>query len=108
MVFGIVYEYIERAMGMSMYIGKASGLYGYNKTLEIVHRRHMFGRDPVPFDFVLRENERVFYLQIVDRMESEVGYALQAMLKPVEKERIRERKPHYNCVRMIGKTANKT
>lgn len=99
MVFGIIYEYVDAETGESAYVGKASGLYGREKTLQVVHRRHMTGHTPVPFDFLLRGDERAFVLRVVDRLESDTGTALQAVLKPLEKTRVRERQPRYNRVR---------
>jgi hypothetical protein len=99
MVFGVIYEYAERATGQSAYIGKAVGLYGHRKTLQAVHRRHMRGLAPVPFDFLLRKDECAFDLSVIDVLESGTGSTLQAILKPMEKQRVRERCPRYNCVR---------
>jgi hypothetical protein len=108
MMSGIIYEYVERLTNTSAYIGKASGFYSPKKTLENAHRRHMRGRSPVPFDFMLRQNEQAFELRILDILESETGCTLQEMIKHIEKEMIHERKPQYNCVRSTGKTQNKT
>ena len=48
MVFGVIYEYVDKATGESAYVGKASGLYGHKKTLRTVHLRHMQGHSPIP------------------------------------------------------------
>lgn len=99
MVFGVIYEYVERATGVSAYIGKTAGLYGHQKAVRTVHLRHMRGHDPIPFDFVLRDSEMAFVLRAIDMLTSETGCALQEVLKPLEKRRVRERKPKYNRVR---------
>jgi hypothetical protein len=103
MVFGVIYEYVDVATGSSAYIGKASGLYPLRLS-RVLHRRHMHGSCPVPFDFVLREDERAFSLRVIDVLESETGTALQAVLKPLEKTRVREKRPRYNCVRFASST----
>lgn len=99
MVFGLIYEYVERSTGASAYVGKTSGLYGREKTLQSVHRRHMRGHDPIPFDFILRESEQAFDLRVIDTLESARSCELQAVLKLMEKRRVREHHPRYNCVR---------
>lgn len=98
MMFGIIYEYVERSTGLSAYVGKAAGLYGTWKTLKVAHLRHMRGHDPVPFDFLLRENEPGFDLHIVDAVTSATSGSLQAALKPMEHARIGMLRPRYNCV----------
>jgi hypothetical protein len=100
MMYGIIYEYVDQLTGRSAYVGKAAGLYGFKKTLQVVHRRHMRGVLPIPFDRVLREDESRFELQIIDRRVDETGTIVQMALKPLEKVRIRERQPKYNQVRM--------
>lgn len=101
MVFGIIYEYVEKSTGQSAYMGKASSLYSHNKALEAAHRRHLGYGDSVPFDYVLRENESVFSLRIIDALISETGVGLQGVLKPLEKARARKRHPKYNHIRFV-------
>ena len=97
MVCGIIYEY-EDLFG-SAYVGKAQGLYNGARTLKAVHRRHLRGHDPVPFDIVLRTNESCFEVRIVDEIFEETAVRVQAVLKGLEKRRIAELNPRYNVVR---------
>lgn len=99
MMFGIIYEYCDAMTGKSAYIGKAAGLYGHAKTLEVVHRRHLTGRTPVPFDFILRAGEQEFSLRVIDAVIAGTAAALQVVLKPLEKARVRERHPSANHVK---------
>ena len=101
MIFGIIYEYREISTGLSAYIGKASGLYGIARTLQTAHRRHLRGHDPVPFDFLLRDDPKGFKLSVIDALTAPTSSAMQVILKPLEKDRVRTRQPRHNCVRFL-------
>lgn len=101
MVYGIIYQYWETSTNSSAYIGKACGLWGIDKTLEVAHRRHLSGHDPVPFDFLLRDDIAGFSLSVLDELEASTSGDLQRILKPLEKQRVRTIKPRYNRVRFL-------
>ena len=97
--YGIIYEYIDSEDGESAYIGKSTDLWSHAHALKAVHRRHLVGTYPVPFDFVLRDNPSMFILHILDRLVADTGASLQEVLKPLEKDRIRSHNPKYNRVK---------
>lgn len=102
MLFGIIYEYLEISTGRSAYIGKACGLYGVRKTLEVAHRRHLRGVRPTPFDYLLRSDPEGFSLHVIDELTALTATDMQMILKPLEKDRVRDRQPRYNCVRFLS------
>jgi hypothetical protein len=101
MLYGIIYEYVDTRTGDSAYVGKSSSMYGFAHALKTAHRRHLRGRDPIPFDYVLRDDSTVFSLDILDRLTADRVPALQVVLKPLEKARVRTRRPRYNHVRFV-------
>ena len=100
-MFGIIYEYCDIRTGKSAYVGKAAGYSGHTKALEKVHKRHLTAPTPVPFDLILRADERAFTLRIIDTITANTTVELQEILKPLEKVRIREHRPTHNHVRFI-------
>ena len=102
MIYGIIYEYVDIFTGLSAYIGKSSSLYGMKGALRAAHRRHLRGHDPVPFDFLLRDDSKRFSLSILDELTAPTSPLMQQILKPLEKERVRSHRPTYNCVRFVS------
>jgi hypothetical protein len=99
--YGIIYEYMNAETGESAYVGKSMSLQSHAHALKVAHRRHLIGNDPVPFDFVLRDNPTMFFIHTVDRVIADTGTALQKVLKPLEKDRVRSLRPEYNRVRFV-------
>lgn len=102
MIFGIIYEYVEIASGRSAYVGKAASLYGYQRALIVVNRRHLRYIDSVPFDLLLRADPGKFQLHVLAYRSASTGSALQAILKPLEKTYVRARHPIHNRIRYAG------
>ena len=99
MIYGIIYEYVDILSGFSAYVGKASSLYGFESMARIVQRRHLRGRDPVPFDMRLRERPDNYRFVVLIELVAHSGHVLQRVLKPMEKEYVRGRDPMHNVVR---------
>ena len=96
MVFGLIYMYRYRSDGAVAYVGKCSGIYGYERILRVRHKAHLIGYSP--WDRLLAAMGDIHFILTVEA--SIAGHSstqINRNLLAMERFFIRQMRPEHNC-----------